>query len=133
MKIRKPSLVILTTNRVSKKVRKASSDENAVKAVVECLTKLENVNDARTAVSSALQPKSASASRILEVAITEYCFVKDIFFSRSWGNLHELRTGSALHRNVKLVLADPRTALTVRGFEPALLTMRTSKRTSTML
>lgn len=58
------------------------------------------------AVSCALQPEAGSALQMLKLVVKEYCFVKNTSFD-DLKDLHGHVTGSALSRNVNLVLANP--------------------------
>lgn len=59
----------------------------------------------RPAYSGALQPEPEPFFHVLEVAMREYCFLKDTSINELKG-LRELKTGSSLHQNLNFVLAD---------------------------
>lgn len=84
------------------------------------LAKLENSNDAATAVFGTLQPEAEPASKMVEKAMRESYLIKVCF--NELKDLHELATSFALHRSLNLVLADHCKTLPVRGIRPALLT-----------
>lgn len=65
---------------------------------------------------------------MLKVAIREYCFANDRFFSEP-DELQEPETDSALHQKVSLVLDDFAAAVAVRKVGPAQLTTWTAKQT----
>lgn len=95
---------MMTTRSQSEKVTKTSFD-GEVKVAVKSVTNVEDVVNLAPAASRALQTKTKSAFRELEIATREFCFVKDSCFVEL-EDLHELGTCFALLQNVTLVLTD---------------------------
>lgn len=91
---------MMTTGRQSKKVTKTSFDEGGAKVGEESVPKVEDVIDAILTPSRALRTKAGSAFQVLKIAFRAYGSVNYTSFS-------ETVTGSALHRNLNLVLASP--------------------------
>lgn len=91
--------------RQSKKVTRGSFDEHEVKVLAESVAKAEIVDDVTPTASGALQPKAGSGAQVSAVAMSQCCVVSDNFFNEL-EDMRELEKGSALHRNVNLVLAD---------------------------
>lgn len=92
-----------TAGSQSKKVTRTRID-GVVRAAAESVGNAKDVIEVTPEASGALQPKARSGLQLLAVAMKRYCFVNNTSFSEL-EDLNEL--GSALHRNVKPVLADP--------------------------
>lgn len=67
----KPSLSIMNIGRQSQKATRTSFKNEKEKVGAESVAKVQDVADATTAVSGALQPDADSALHMLEVATIE--------------------------------------------------------------
>lgn len=83
-----------------------SPDKEDVKAGLNIFANVVNVTDATTVSCDALEPNKYYAFQISEVPMTE-SFLLDRSPVREHREILELETTSALHQNVKVVLADP--------------------------
>lgn len=80
----------------STEIVSSSPDKETFKAGAESSEIVESFIDATPAISDELHPEPICAFQVVEVALREYCFVKDTSFIEREG-LHELETRSALH------------------------------------
>lgn len=106
VKRREQSSSLMTFRRQGKKETRTSFDEG-LKGAAESVAKVKNLIGVTLAAFGTLQPEAELAFQVFKAAMREYCVVKDTSFNEL-ENLHDLETGSALHQNTTLVLADTR-------------------------
>lgn len=80
VKKKKPSSSLMTIERQSKKVKRTSFHKET-RAAAESAAMVENIVDVTPAVSGPLRQEADSTSQFLEVAMGDYCFIKDTSFS----------------------------------------------------
>lgn len=97
---------MMTIGYCSQKVTRASSDRQELNIGMKSLTKLESVMDVTRAGSTALQMEADSIFQVLNAVTREYRLGKDTSLNELEG-LRELKTGSAVHQKINLVLAKP--------------------------
>lgn len=124
-----PYSLMKSSGHQREKMKRTSPDEEMVKVEPGSSAKLEGVIDSTLAAFDVLQPKAKSASHLLKLAMGEYCFVNNTSCNEL-EDLHDLETGSALHQNMRLMLADSPTHQAQCGVRQSLLTMCFAKRTS---
>lgn len=95
-----------TTGTQSKTATRTRQIEETVKVKAKKSAQRENSADAKSAVFSALQPKSKCAFQVCRVAMQEYCFAQNTSVDEQ-EETHGLETNGALYRILNLVLADP--------------------------
>lgn len=92
--------------RQNQKITRTSFDDEGVGVAAESVVEAEDVTDVTPGASDALQLEAESVFWMFKVTMRKCRFVKDTSFSEPEDH-HELETGSGLHQNVNLGLADP--------------------------